>query len=214
MCIRDRSTGAAELSKKITVKPTEDTTQIVAAEEAKVESENAKRIADMKARHEEEQRKLEAHLEEELKKVQDKELNKIKAEDERKKRELEAQHRERAAAAMTDEQREELLKSHSEDAKKLEEQIENEASIQRAKLQDQLEARKRKKKAELAEKQRVESSKGMSEADSRKDDAAREILLAAEEKAIENACLLYTSDAADDLLCVDLGGRRIIKKKI
>ena len=26
-------------------------------------------------------------------------------------------------------------------------------------------------------------------------------------------CLLYTSDAADDLLCGDLGGRRIIKKK-
>ena len=25
-------------------------------------------------------------------------------------------------------------------------------------------------------------------------------------------CLLYTSDAADDLLCVGLGGRRIIKK--
>src|SRR5450756_3203650 len=31
--------------------------------------------------------------------------------------------------------------------------------------------------------------------------------------AIHNGCLLYTSDAADDLLCVDLGGRRIIKKK-
>ena len=27
------------------------------------------------------------------------------------------------------------------------------------------------------------------------------------------ACLLYTSDAADDLLCVDLGGRRILNKK-
>src|SRR5665811_1500748 len=27
------------------------------------------------------------------------------------------------------------------------------------------------------------------------------------------ACLLYTSDAADDLTRVDLGGRRIIKKK-
>ncbi len=26
-------------------------------------------------------------------------------------------------------------------------------------------------------------------------------------------CSLYTSDAADDLLCVDLGGRRSIKKK-
>ena len=28
---------------------------------------------------------------------------------------------------------------------------------------------------------------------------------------VANGCLLYTSDAADDLLCVDLGGRRIIK---
>ena len=27
-------------------------------------------------------------------------------------------------------------------------------------------------------------------------------------------CLLYTSDAADDMQCVDLGGRRIIKKDI
>src|SRR5450756_1743843 len=31
--------------------------------------------------------------------------------------------------------------------------------------------------------------------------------------ALLTSCLLYTSDAADDLLCVDLGGRRIIKKK-
>ena len=32
--------------------------------------------------------------------------------------------------------------------------------------------------------------------------------------SVEDAdCLLYTSDAADDLLCVDLGGSRIIKKK-
>ena len=28
-----------------------------------------------------------------------------------------------------------------------------------------------------------------------------------------NGCLLYTSDAADDLHCVNLGGRRIFKKK-
>ena len=28
----------------------------------------------------------------------------------------------------------------------------------------------------------------------------------------QKACLLYTSDAADDMQCVDLGGRRIIKK--
>src|SRR5450756_804276 len=30
--------------------------------------------------------------------------------------------------------------------------------------------------------------------------------------SVPKRCLLYTSDAADDLLCVDLGGRRIIKK--
>src|SRR5665213_4315996 len=30
---------------------------------------------------------------------------------------------------------------------------------------------------------------------------------------IGGSAVLYTSDAADDLLCVDLGGRRIIKKK-
>ena len=32
-------------------------------------------------------------------------------------------------------------------------------------------------------------------------------------ESIFDYCLLYTSDAADDMQCVDLGGRRIIKKK-
>ena len=31
--------------------------------------------------------------------------------------------------------------------------------------------------------------------------------------SLDAFCLLYTSDAADDLLCVELGGRRIIKKQ-
>ncbi len=31
--------------------------------------------------------------------------------------------------------------------------------------------------------------------------------------AATRRCLLYTSDAADDLIGVDLGGRRVIKKK-
>ena len=30
----------------------------------------------------------------------------------------------------------------------------------------------------------------------------------------DRTCLLYTSDAADDLLCVDIGGRRSIKKNL
>ena len=37
--------------------------------------------------------------------------------------------------------------------------------------------------------------------------------IGAQWEAYATTCLLYTSDAADDLLCVDLGGRRIIKKK-
>eukprot|EP00825_Cyclidium_porcatum_P029626 TRINITY_DN31582_c0_g1_i2.p1 TRINITY_DN31582_c0_g1~~TRINITY_DN31582_c0_g1_i2.p1 ORF type:complete len:452 (+),score=32.85 TRINITY_DN31582_c0_g1_i2:3-1358(+) len=32
-------------------------------------------------------------------------------------------------------------------------------------------------------------------------------------ESVYHFCLLYTSDAADDMQCVDLGGRRIIKKK-
>src|SRR5450756_3101911 len=40
--------------------------------------------------------------------------------------------------------------------------------------------------------------------------ASSQVLL---KPAAAGTCLLYTSDAADDLLCVDLGGRRIIKKK-
>ena len=34
------------------------------------------------------------------------------------------------------------------------------------------------------------------------------------ERVLSESCLLYTSDAADERSSVDLGGRRIIKKKI
>ena len=37
-------------------------------------------------------------------------------------------------------------------------------------------------------------------------------LVTDENAAHKSICLLYTSDAADDMQCVDLGGRRIIKK--
>src|SRR5450756_1725526 len=42
---------------------------------------------------------------------------------------------------------------------------------------------------------------------------AEQLFLQFEAQGLEgllSVCLLYTSDAADDLLCVDLGGRRII----
>ena len=38
------------------------------------------------------------------------------------------------------------------------------------------------------------------------------VILGAGESGAGAACLLYTSDAADELSSVDLGGRRIIKK--
>ena len=38
-------------------------------------------------------------------------------------------------------------------------------------------------------------------------------ILAKDEGARDRGCLLYTSDAADERSSVELGGRRIIKKK-
>src|SRR5665213_2172576 len=39
--------------------------------------------------------------------------------------------------------------------------------------------------------------------------APEDVLYGRLRPALNKVCLLYTSDAADDLLCVDLGGRRI-----
>ena len=39
------------------------------------------------------------------------------------------------------------------------------------------------------------------------------VALAVAHTDLPKTCLLYTSDAADDLRCVDLGGPRVIKKK-
>ena len=39
---------------------------------------------------------------------------------------------------------------------------------------------------------------------------AKELAKSINYKPLLNICLLYTSDAADDMQCVDLGGRRII----
>ena len=53
-----------------------------------------------------------------------------------------------------------------------------------------------------------------------KDENLQTLPLSAVEAAIvrfinqARGCLLYTSDAADDMQCVDLGGRRIIKKRV
>ena len=47
----------------------------------------------------------------------------------------------------------------------------------------------------------------------RRPERARAVGLLQPRRRDPRACLLYTSDAADDLLCVDIGGRRIIKKK-
>src|SRR5450756_204742 len=44
----------------------------------------------------------------------------------------------------------------------------------------------------------------------RRDEELHEVGRLHVERLAVEVCLLYTSDAADDLLCVDLGGRRII----
>ena len=44
-------------------------------------------------------------------------------------------------------------------------------------------------------------------------DAAADSMASATQSTLPIVCLLYTSDAADERSSVDLGGRRIIKKK-
>ena len=51
------------------------------------------------------------------------------------------------------------------------------------------------------------------EGDAKKAAAARAVFLAGDALTVANACLLYTSDAADERSSVDLGGRRSINKK-
>ena len=46
----------------------------------------------------------------------------------------------------------------------------------------------------------------------KREDFSRNKLHQSFSRALHKRCLLYTSDAADDLTRVDLGGRRIIKK--
>ena len=43
-------------------------------------------------------------------------------------------------------------------------------------------------------------------------EVSEKLLLSTKSLRKDKNCLLYTSDAADDMQCVDLGGRRIIKK--
>src|SRR5450756_2238033 len=55
--------------------------------------------------------------------------------------------------------------------------------------------------------------RGRRKAAERGDDLQVDVTVSFDDSLHGVTCLLYTSDAADDLLCVDLGGRRIIKKK-
>ena len=64
---------------------------------------------------------------------------------------------------------------------------------------------------------RRDKDRGLSAGEKRMLAKARQILVSelalAEKTNEEKACLLYTSDAADERSSVDLGGRRILKKK-
>ena len=59
----------------------------------------------------------------------------------------------------------------------------------------------------------VERSRGLGDVYKRQDLSGHKIKSCANfQDKRTSTCLLYTSDAADDMQCVDLGGRRIIKK--
>ena len=76
---------------------------------------------------------------------------------------------------------------------------------------------KRKKRAAAAKKTTAEKAapKKVAKKAAPKKVVAKKVATktAAPKKAAAKTCLLYTSDAADERSSVDLGGRRIIKKK-
>eukprot|EP00831_Metopus_contortus_P082504 TRINITY_DN8938_c0_g1_i2.p3 TRINITY_DN8938_c0_g1~~TRINITY_DN8938_c0_g1_i2.p3 ORF type:complete len:184 (+),score=79.14 TRINITY_DN8938_c0_g1_i2:153-704(+) len=94
------------------------------------------------------------------------------------------------------------IKEAADEKKERERQAE-EARLEAERLAKEKEEQEKKEREEAEEKEREEAeAKAKEEAEAK-----------AKEEAEAKACLLYTSDAADDTPCVDLGGRRIIKKK-
>ncbi|GAB5830174.1 hypothetical protein JMUB7528_28520 [Staphylococcus aureus] len=55
-------------------------------------------------------------------------------------------------------------------------------------------------------------SRGLGDVYKRQNKEGKSVAIVYQNATIGAFCLLYTSDAADDTPCVDLGGRRIIKK--
>eukprot|EP00825_Cyclidium_porcatum_P036509 TRINITY_DN3876_c0_g1_i1.p2 TRINITY_DN3876_c0_g1~~TRINITY_DN3876_c0_g1_i1.p2 ORF type:complete len:141 (+),score=25.28 TRINITY_DN3876_c0_g1_i1:68-490(+) len=72
-------------------------------------------------------------------------------------------------------------------------------------------AEKQRNKWPVSKSQQIQTNPEQSEED-RESEEENQILTFNQTKLFID-CLLYTSDAADDMQCVDLGGCRIIKKK-
>ena len=73
--------------------------------------------------------------------------------------------------------------------------------------------RQAKEKADKEALEKMSKEEAAKKAAADKLEAERLAKEAAVKKAADEACLLYTSDAADERSSVDLGGSRIIKKK-
>lgn len=198
----------AELAQRIVVKPAnqELPPEVLAEEEEMIQRRNRLK-ADMKRKHDEEQRQLEKQLEEDLKKQQEKELARLKAEAQKKKLELMSRQTARESMQMKEEEKKRLLEEHESESRKLQDQLDAEAAVQRAKFQDALEAKRRRKKAELSEKQRVETIAAEKKQEDESESFVRNAKLNNEKKIIEDTMKNAKGAEAQDVAQVVMSDR-------
>ncbi|CUE73353.1 membrane-associated protein, putative [Bodo saltans] len=199
---------AAELSKRIIVKsaPIELPPEVL-AEEEEMQLRMARMKEDLRKKHEDEQRILERQLEEELKKAQDKELARIKNDAQKKKLEMQSQQTAKESMQMKEDEKKRLLEEHEVESRRLEEQLNAEAAIQKAKIQDAIEAKRRRKKNELQEKQRVESITVERKQEDEKENFVREAKISNEKKLIDETMRSSNGAQAQDVAQVVMSDR-------
>ena len=153
----------------------------------KLEAELAEKAAALKRRHEDQKQQLERQLEEEVRKHEEREAARMAAEAERKKQALVEEHQRQLSQATTDEQRNELLKSHAAEASRVEDVWAADAAAQLAKLEARREAHRKKKLAELADRQRAQNADREDESDAARVEMGREMAREGEQRRIEEA---------------------------
>lgn len=108
---------------------------------------------------------------------------------------------------MKEDEKKRLLEQHEVESRRLQEQLDADAAIQKAKIQDAVEARRRRKKQELVEKQRAESLNVEKKQEDDKESFVRQAKINNEKKVIEETMRHSGGAQAQDVAQVVMANR-------